>query len=83
MAEHVSGAGNTVDDAGSRGFWEILYAYAAACSVRLEEVPLSDIAEYFLAGALEIALEFGGESDQSEQAPPPGDTPEGLSLIHI
>ena len=59
-AEHVSGVGNTIDDAGSRAHWDVLFRYTAALGVRLEEIPLTADALRFLDGALAIALAFHG-----------------------
>ena len=55
--QHISGKANTVDDAGSRGHWAILEAYAAACGVRLTFVDTTEEADSFLAWALRVALE--------------------------
>ena len=60
-AEHVSGIGNTIDDAGSRGLWHVLFAYAAALDVRLTEIKVDDLADMFMSQALAIALEYSPE----------------------
>ena len=57
--QHIAGKANTVDDAGSRGHWDILHAYAAACGIRLAFVEVSGDAAAFLAYALEVDLEEG------------------------
>ena len=46
--QHISGKANTVDDAGSRGHWDILKAYAAACGIRLTFVDITSDVSLFL-----------------------------------
>ena len=67
--QHIAGKANTVDDAGSRGHWSILRAYAAACGVRLERVEVTEEVEAFMAWALEVALEE--DDEDAPPAPPP------------
>ena len=63
-AQHAAGRSNVVDDAGSRGYWDVLDAYAAACGVRLTLLEPPPAAISFLADALLIALDYA-------RAPPP------------
>ena len=66
-AQHISGKANTIDDAGSRGHWDILQAYAAACGVRLTFVETTKEVEAFMAWALRIALEEDEDDDREPQ----------------
>ena len=65
-AQHISGKANTIDDAGSRGHWGILRAYAAACGVRLTFVQTTADVDAFLAWALQVALEEDGGDDEDQ-----------------
>lgn len=62
-AQHIAGRANTVDDAGSRGYDDILAAYAAACGVRLSFREPGPATAAFLADALHIALQYAPPHD--------------------
>ena len=64
--QHVSGKANTIDDAGSRGHWDILQAYAAACGVRLTFVETTADVDTFLSWVLGVALE---DDDRPAEGP--------------
>ena len=63
-AQLTSGIGNVVDDAGSRGYWDVLHAYTSACGIRLSLLEPPAAAVAFLADALLIALDY------TKQEPP-------------
>ena len=62
--QHIAGRANAFDDAGSRGYWDVLFAYAAALSVKMFAVEITQAADTFMEQALYVALE------ESDQAPP-------------
>ena len=72
----VAGKGNVVDDAGSRGYWNVLNAYTAACGVRLTVVEPPPAAISFLADALLIALAYSA-------VPPPPLQPSDVRDLHL
>ena len=89
--QHIAGRANAFDDAGSRGYWDVFHAYAAALGVKMVAVEPSDAARIFMEGALRIALE---EAAQAQRAPKRGFQDQRrthgpltgrtrLSLIHI
>ena len=62
--QHIAGRANAFDDAGSRGYWDVFFAYAAALSVKMFAVEITQAADTFMEQALYVALEEGN------QAPP-------------
>ena len=60
---------NTVDDAGSRGYWKVLAAYAAACNIRVVIMPLLPTGAAFARDALAIALDHA--TGFQARPPPP------------
>ena len=66
-AQHIAGKCNTIDDAGSRGHWMILRAYATACAVQLTFVGMDTTAQAFVDWVLTVAL----QEEQQEARPRP------------
>ena len=93
--QHVAARANAFDDAGSRGYWDVFFAYAAALSVKMFSVDISPTADAFMELVLHIALEEGFQvapqtriGSTKRRLAPSSSTPSDeevikLSLIHI
>ena len=84
-SQHISGNANTFDDAGSRGYWDVFNAYAAACGVRMTSVPAPPGFAELMSEFLDIALAEPEGEGRAESAHPTrgcaSDTPSVSEVI--